>query len=157
MDRRLVMNGIVVATDGTRSGTAAVEEALKLAARLGVGLTFVSVHRAAPRILGDPFYERSVSHSLRKKRAAVQDALARAEASGVPAEGEIIEGDAADEIVALADNRHSSLIVIGSRGHGPFVGQLLGTVSAGIVRQSRRPVVIVNSGPPAEKRTVRAA
>jgi nucleotide-binding universal stress UspA family protein len=151
------MNNILVATDGSRSGTAAVEEGLKLAEGLGVGLTFVSVHRAPPRFLGDPFYERSISQALHDSDAAVQDAFARAEAMGIHAETEVLEGDAADEIVALADNRDSAMIVVGSRGHGALVGTLLGSVSAGVVQQARRPVVIVNPGPPVEKRTKRAA
>jgi nucleotide-binding universal stress UspA family protein len=151
------MKNILSATDGSRSGTAAVEEAIKLAAKLGVGVTFVSVFRPPSRILGDPFYERSIRQGLRDAHAAVEEALERAAASGVPADGEMIEGDAADEIVALADNRDSSLIVLGSRGRGPLVGELLGSVSAGVVQQARRPVVIVNPGPRVEKRATRAA
>lgn len=151
------MNDILVATDGSRSGTAAVEEGLNLAEKLGVGVTFVSVHRAPPRILGDPFYERSVSQALHNAHAAVEDALTRAEAMGVRAETEVLEGNAADEIVALADNRDSTMIVMGSRGHGALVGALLGSVSAGVVQQARRPVVIVNPRPPVEKHSARAA
>jgi nucleotide-binding universal stress UspA family protein len=151
------MNDILVATDGSRSGTAAVDEAIKLAARLGVGLTFVSVFRPPSRVLGDPFYERSVRQGLRDTHAAVEEALDRATVAGVPADGEIMEGNAADEIVALADNRDASLIVLGSRGHGPLVGALLGSVSAGVMQQARRPVLIVNPGSPIEKRAVRAA
>lgn len=151
------MNNILVATDGSRSGTAAVEEGLKLAARLDVGVTFVSVHRAPPRFVGDPFYERGVSQALHDAHAAVQDASARAEAMGLPADTEVLEGDAADEIVALADNRDSPLIVVGTRGHSALVGTLLGSVSAGVVQQARRPVVVVNPGPPVEKKTARAA
>jgi nucleotide-binding universal stress UspA family protein len=150
------MKNILSATDGSRSGTAAVEEAIKLAAKLGVGVTFVSVFRPPSRILGDPFYERSIRQGLRDAHAAVEEALERAAASGVLADGEMIEGDAADEIVALADNRDSSLIVLGSRGRG-LVGALLGSVSAGVVQQARRPVVIVNPGPRVEKRATRAA
>jgi nucleotide-binding universal stress UspA family protein len=151
------VNDILVATDGSRSGTAAVEEALRLAARLRVGLTFVSVYHPPSRILGDPFYERSVRQGLRDTHAAVEEALDRAAASGVPADGEIIDGDPADEIVALADNRDSSFIVVGCRGRGPLLGTFLGSVSAGVVQHARRPVVIVNPGPPAARRTVRAA
>jgi nucleotide-binding universal stress UspA family protein len=151
------MNNILVATDGSRAGTAAVEEGVKLAARLGSGVTFVSVHGTPSRFLGDPFYERSISQGLHHAYAAVQDALARAEAMGVSAETDVLEGDAADEIVALADNRDSPMVVIGSRGHGALVGAMLGSVSAGVVQQARRPVVIVNPGPQVQERTTRAA
>jgi nucleotide-binding universal stress UspA family protein len=152
------VNDILVATDGSLCGTAAVEEALKLAARLGVGLMFVSVSRPPSRVLGDPFYERSVREGLRNTRAVIEEALDRAAARGVPADGEIIEGEVSDEIVALADNLDSSLIVLGSRGgHRRLEDALLGSVSAGVVQQARRPVLIVDSGSPIETRTVRAA
>jgi nucleotide-binding universal stress UspA family protein len=144
------MKDILVATDGSRSGTAAVEEGLTLAQRLGVGLTFVTVHRTPSRILGDPFYERRVGEALRDAHAVVQEAHTRAAAMGIRADVEVLEGNAADEIVALADNRDAEMIVIGSRGHSPLVGALLGSVSAGVVQHARRPVVIVNPGPPAE-------
>jgi nucleotide-binding universal stress UspA family protein len=155
-EQEALMNGILVATDGSRSGTAAVDAGLDLAKRLGVDLTFVSVHRAPPRTLGDPFYEANVGLRIRQAYAAVEDALARAAAIGVEADGDVLEGGAADEIVAFADNNDSSLVVIGSRGRGPFVGASLGSVSAGVVHQARRPVVVVNACP-VKRKVTRAA
>jgi nucleotide-binding universal stress UspA family protein len=152
------MNPILVATDGSHAGTAAVEQGLSLAAQLGVGVTFVSVRKPPSRMLGDPFYERSIGRGVREAQAVVDDACARAEATGIAAEAEVLEGNPAEEIVTLADNRDSGLIVVGSRSHGPFVGALLGSVSAGVVHHACRPVVIVNGGPPNTwTRAVRAA
>jgi len=45
--------------------------------------------------------------------------------------------------VMLAAARHADLVVVGSRGHGGFVGSLLGSVSQGLVAHADCPVVVV--------------
>ena len=64
---------------------------------------------------------------------------------GVDAEGEIMEGDAAQEIVQLAHARAVDLIVVGSRALGPFASTLLGSVSNAVVHEAERPVLVVTS------------
>ena len=48
-----------------------------------------------------------------------------------------------DEIVACADSQDVDLIVIGSRGHGALATVPLGSVSRGVLSESKRPVAIV--------------
>ena len=55
----------------------------------------------------------------------------------------LLRGDPADEIVAYADTVDADLIVVGSRGHGAVASALLGSVSRGILREARRPVLVV--------------
>jgi len=61
----------------------------------------------------------------------------------VEAEYELLEGDPAKEVAKLAEQRDADLVVVGTRGIGAVAGSLLGSVSAGVVRRSRRPVVVV--------------
>ena len=56
-------------------------------------------------------------------------------------------GDTVDEIVAYADSHDADLIIVGSRGRGALAGTLLGSVSRGVLRESRRPVLIVRAAP----------
>jgi nucleotide-binding universal stress UspA family protein len=53
----------------------------------------------------------------------------------------VVEGHGAK--VLLDEVRDSDLLVVGSRGHGQFVGALLGSVSHQVVSQARCPVVVV--------------
>jgi nucleotide-binding universal stress UspA family protein len=55
----------------------------------------------------------------------------------------LLRGDPVDEIVAYADTVDADLIVVGSRGHGAVASALLGSVSRGILREARRPVLVV--------------
>ena len=55
-------------------------------------------------------------------------------------------GDTVDEIVTYADNRDVDAIVVGSRGQNALSAALLGSVSKGVLREAKRPVVVVRAG-----------
>ena len=47
------------------------------------------------------------------------------------------------------------LIIVGSRGHGTIATALLGSVSRGILGESKRPVLVVRGGAPVPHSDVR--
>ena len=57
----------------------------------------------------------------------------------------MLRGDTVNEIVAYADSHDVDLIVVGSRGHGAIASALLGSVSRGVLAESKRPVLIVRA------------
>jgi nucleotide-binding universal stress UspA family protein len=141
------MKHLLSAIDGSDGGHAAVDEGLALATDLGASVTFVCVRKAVPPRLGRPFYERSLHQDLKVSRSVVEAAMELAAQAGIEADGEILEGDAADEIVSLADNREADLIVVGSRGYGPLAGALLGSVSSAVVQHAQCPVLVAKKTP----------
>lgn len=54
---------------------------------------------------------------------------------------DVIEGHAARVLLDVATE--SDLLVVGSRGHGEFVGALLGSISQHVIAHARCPVVVV--------------
>lgn len=141
------MKNLLVAVDGSEGSRAAVDEATTLARELGAAITFVFVRKRPSSMLGHPFYERQVSYDLRRARHTIGEAIETATAAGIECDGEIFEGDAADEIVSIADNRHVDLIVMGSRGHGALAGAVLGSVSQAVLQHAHVPVLVVKHRP----------
>ncbi len=133
---------LIVGVDGSEGSCAAVDEALRLAADLDARVTFVFVYKSPPALLGNPYYERALKADIARARRAVGEAVEVARAAGVEADTEILEGDPADELVSLADNRNADLIVVGSRGFGPLAGAVLGSVSRSVSQHANRPVVV---------------
>jgi nucleotide-binding universal stress UspA family protein len=64
---------------------------------------------------------------------------------------EAIEGNPARALLAASED--ADLLVVGSRGHGAFVGALLGSVSHQVVAHARCPVVVVPTPQAVEDQT----
>ena len=130
--QEIPMKTILVATDGSEGAGAALELAAQIAGETGAELCCVSVDDSLDTTGIDPAPEQ-------RARAGAQ--LARE--SGLQAEAVAKVGPAVERIIEVADERDADLIVVGSRGHGAIVGTVLGSVSMGLVRKSRRPVLVV--------------
>jgi nucleotide-binding universal stress UspA family protein len=129
------MNTIVVATDGSESASAALELAMELARETGAELRCVSVDDslATAGINPAPAQRAEAAAQKARDRGLRADAVARV-------------GPAAERILAVADDFGADLIVAGSRGHGALADTILGSVSMRLIRDSRRPVLVVKAG-----------
>jgi nucleotide-binding universal stress UspA family protein len=76
-------------------------------------------------------------------RAAIDRAQTLVSQEGCEADAEILEGNARDRVVELAQARNAPMIVVGSRGLGAVTGALLGSVSSAIIHRADRPVLVV--------------
>lgn len=142
------MKRILVATDGSPSSTEAVAFGVVLAAEHQAELVFVHV---VPTLDVVPVAGFGAIGGAFPHPVSEHDRTLLDEAAAVAAEHEVVStttmlrGDTVDEIVAYADSQDVDLIVVGSRGHGTVASTVLGSVSRGVLGESKRPVLIVRA------------
>ena len=109
---------------------------------------------AAPRgaLLGISRAEAEGGRALLNEEAATESAriaaegAQRAAAAGLRTEALSAPdaGSPTDAIVAVARERDAAVVVVGARGLSRMRSALIGSVSAGVVRQARRPVLVIS-------------
>jgi nucleotide-binding universal stress UspA family protein len=132
---------IVVGVDGSERSKQALRWALAQAQRIGATVDAVSVwHYPNGYGLGpapDPELLRKASEQVLVETVE--------EVAGdwpqVPVRSRVIEGHPAYVLIQEADG--AQLLVLGCRGHGGFVGTLLGSVSQYCVQHATCPVVVI--------------
>lgn len=142
------MSGIVVGVDGSEGSQAALAWAAREARLHGSPLTLVCAWQLPPASYGWPTvlpellddFKAVAAEQIDKACSAVGPAL-----EGLEMTRTVREGSAANVLIETSED--AEMLVVGTRGHGGFVGMLLGSVSAQCAHHSRCPLVIV----PAER------
>ncbi|MBN0043828.1 universal stress protein [Streptomyces actuosus] len=134
---------ITAGVDGTDESLAALDWAGREAVRRGRALRVVHAWEfqpnAAPDVAGREAQEQWVRDSV---EAAVRRVADRH--PGLEVSTEVVEGPAVPTLVGAA--AEAELLTLGSRGHGPLVGFLLGSVGQQVIAEAERPVVLVRAG-----------
>ncbi len=140
------MKRIVVGVDGSEGARRALSWAMDEAARWGA--TLVAIHAWAVPVMAGPtgLTPLAIPDTLELQKAA-EDFLAnsvteaRRGRADISVEQLVVEAPAAEALLDAA--RSADLLVVGSRGHGGFVGLLLGSVSQHCAHHASCPVVVV--------------
>ncbi|WP_432251829.1 universal stress protein [Streptomyces sp. HNM1019] len=128
-------NLVVVGTDGSPSGLAAVETAAGEAQRRRADLRVVYALNWPVRPMYAPLDTTPLNHMV--SEAADR---ARSVAPGVKVTEAMVPGDTVS--VLEAESRAADLLVVGARGVGGFIGMLLGSTAASLSAHSRCPVMV---------------
>ncbi|GED97023.1 universal stress protein [Gordonia crocea] len=143
-----ITNGpVVVGVGDTPISDPAVQEAYRQADSLKVPL--VAVHTwaqlDADALHGFGIEPDAVERMSAEATEAVAERLAgyAQDYPDVTVERVVVPDDPGKAIIAAADARKASLIVVGSRGRGGFKGLLLGSTSQKVLQHAATPVMIV--------------
>ncbi|MEU0057990.1 universal stress protein [Streptomyces sp. NPDC006334] len=134
---------ITAGVDGTEESLAALAWAAREAVRRDRALRVVHAWRFQPNTAAE-LADRDAQEQW--VRAEVQQAAAEVAARhrGLDVTTDVLEGDPVDTLTdAVAQ---AETLVLGSRGHGPVVGFLLGSVGQQVIAEATRPVVLVRAG-----------
>lgn len=136
--------GVILGYDSSQQSTRALHWAARAAQRNNLPLTVVTAYTVPAAISG---YTDSVTDLTGSSlaRQGAEDILGEARRYLVDYPGEVtyrIEyGDAAGVLIGLSPQ--ASLVVVGSRGRGGFIGMMLGSVASSVPAHAECPTVVV--------------
>ncbi|MFK4121646.1 universal stress protein [Streptomyces longwoodensis] len=134
---------ITAGVDGTDESLAALAWAAREAVRRDAALRVVHVWEFQPDAAPDVADRASQARWVREGVAGAVRAVAERHPA-LAVTTDVLEGPPADTLLDAA--RGAGMLVLGSRGHGPFVGFLLGSVGQQAITEAVCPVVAVRSG-----------
>jgi nucleotide-binding universal stress UspA family protein len=127
-DARVGFGTVLVATDGSRHGDAAISEAIAIARSCNSSLIIVS---AAP-----------LEEDVATAEQIVKRALEAADQEGVRKEGIVLRGKAGQAIVEAAGRQEAGLIVMGSHGKTGLMSLVMGSVTEYVLSHGNTAVLV---------------
>jgi nucleotide-binding universal stress UspA family protein len=134
---------IVIATDGSKAGRAAVTEGLRIGKACNARIFVVSV--IDTRALSAVSPEIQVAGSIDQMQAEAERIVCDVEAMAVGQDVRtfILSGDPVQEIIKFSTAKNANLIIVGTQGKHGLERFILGSVAEGIVRLAPCPVLVV--------------
>ena len=139
---------ILLPVDGSELSLHEVRFALKLV-REGLQANFLLVNVQEPSSLYEIVTWPDPDVRAKGSRAAGEDALQPAVTllrdAGVVCETEVVTGDPAHAVVDLIEEHGCDMVILGTRGAGPVLSLLQGSVAQSLLQDSPVPVLLVKS------------
>jgi nucleotide-binding universal stress UspA family protein len=146
-----MFQSIVVGTDGSETAGEAVREAIELAKAVGASIELVSAYEPVSRerlreeARQAPGDMQWMVNPREDVEATLSDASERVEAAGVSVHTYAREGDPADAILDVAEERNADLIVVGNKGMTGAKRFLLGSVPNKVSHHAPCSVLIIRT------------
>lgn len=141
------MHTILVAIDFSDVTTKVIETAGKLAQAFKSRAVLVHVSEPDPDFVGfepGPQSVRAVvARDFRDEHHKLDHRKQALGAMGVETVALHIQGPTADKILREADVQGAGIVVMGSHGHGALHHLLVGSVTAGVIKEAKCPVLVV--------------
>jgi nucleotide-binding universal stress UspA family protein len=141
-----MFKNIVVALNGSACALHAFDLAMALAKVEGSNVVICNVVDPMSAMWGassNPSGELALAHAKTEAERLISEAVTRARGAGLLAEGRLLSGDPADEIVACAVGTSADAIVMGTHGWSGLKHFVMGSVAESVLRSAPCPVVVV--------------
>ncbi|MBL1084682.1 universal stress protein [Streptomyces actinomycinicus] len=132
---------ITAGVDGTAESLAALHWAAREAVRRGLPLRAVHAWRYAEALATA---DRDTQHDWVSQGVAEAVRTVAEQHPELSVTVDVVEGAAVEALAGAAAG--AEMLVLGSRGHGPVIGFLLGSVGQQVIAEAARPVVLVRAG-----------
>lgn len=138
---------ILVAVDLSPASEKVVAAAGRVAKLTGASVYVLHAAEPEPDFVGydaGPEVVRTqVAQELRREHRGVQALAENLRKADLDATALLVRGPTVETTLKEAEKLEAELIVVGTHGHGAVYDVLIGSYSAGIIRQSKLPVLVV--------------
>jgi nucleotide-binding universal stress UspA family protein len=138
---------MLVAVDLSDVSNAMLEAVRRIPRREDLAVVVLHVAEPDPDFVGweaGPGVVRDqVARQFRDEKHGVEALAARLREEGVDARGLVVQGATVATILDEADRFGADLVVVGSHGHGAAYDLAVGSISAGVIRKSKVPVLVI--------------
>lgn len=135
---------VVVGVDGSPDSANALRWAAEYGRRFEAPVHAVTLWEI-PQASGYPamFGESEIAELESQARSMLDETIARTLGEDSQVSAQVRQGHPARALIAASES--AQLLVVGSRGHGAFVGMLIGSVSQHCVQHAHCPVVVMHT------------
>ena len=138
-----MFENILVAVDGSEHASKAARMAGDLARQMQSNLRVVIAFDPVPTYLGEPNLQRALDERFASARQVLDETLPQIGEISGELKTEVLEGPAAEAILAVIEAHSPDLVIMGTRGLGRLTGLLLGSQSQKVVSHAPCPVLLV--------------
>jgi len=141
------MMKLLVAVDLSRASSYVIEAVHRVALATDAEVCVLHTIIPLPGVAGPEFNpvteHQELSERYLDERDQLNELVTQLVDADVTASALMAQGDPVKTILKQAERLDAELIVVGSHGHGMVFDALMGSVSAGILRKSTIPVLVV--------------
>ncbi len=141
------MKNILVPVDFSDVSERVTDAAARFARAFHARLILLHVAPPEPEFIGyepgPPSVRSSVARELVEEHKRIHKLDHELERKGLTVTSLVIQGYAVEKILAEAEKFEADLIVMGSHGHGAIRNLLVGSVTEGVMRKAKCPVLVI--------------
>ena len=138
---------LLVCVDLSESTEIILKRVEKLAKSLSARVWLLHNAQPAPDIVEfkvDPLAAReSLAKKFHVEHRRIQELAERMRKAGIETKALLVHGDTVETILQEAKDVKADMIVVGSHGRGAMFQLLVGSVSEGVLKKSRIPVLVI--------------
>ena len=132
-----------MANDGSPGALKALAGAIEMAKRDGAALHMITVEELPRFPASIDEVEEEKTEANHRLAPVIEAARAQAQAAGIALETHLLPGHPVHTIVALINEEHFELLVVGFMGHTRLYEQIIGSTTERLVRLAPCAVLVV--------------
>ena len=143
-----IMTKIIVPLDGSREGEAALPYVEQLASKLGARVILLQVVATGYMGLGYTYVvytEQQIASDTALAKEYLEKIASRLRPSGIITESVLRQGNAAEEIVDLADKTSAGVVAMSTHGRSGIGRWVFGSVAEKVLHGGTKPLLLVRA------------